>query len=75
MSSVLQQLAFAKIGFRNRVQIAMPADVKHTTTQTQVNTIIKGYRLSDAKNQSGIAFSLVQLWYYHYPMDKVRGLV
>jgi hypothetical protein len=57
------------------VQIPMPDDMRQVTTKTQVSAIIEKYGLSDAVNPDGIAFSLFQLWYYHYPIAQVRTAV
>jgi hypothetical protein len=42
------------------------------TAQTQVDAIVQAYELKDAKNPAGIAYALVQMWYYHYPVKEVR---
>jgi hypothetical protein len=54
------------------LQIPLTDNDNLVTTLTQVNAIIEGYGLKDVKNPTGIAFSLVQLWYYHYPLKEVR---
>jgi hypothetical protein len=56
------------------VQIPVPEPVESVTTQTQDDTIIEHFELRDAKHPTGIAFAMVQLWYYHYPVKEVCTL-
>jgi hypothetical protein len=52
-------------------QISIEDNIEDMTTDAQVNITIEKFNLSDAKNSTGIAFALVQLPYYHYPMEEV----
>jgi hypothetical protein len=63
------------IGFHPDVQIPVSGPDAAITTQTQVNSIVEAFELNDAKNPPGMAFALVQMWYYHFPVEEVRDPV
>jgi hypothetical protein len=50
------------------LQVHMP---DNASTMTQVNAVIEVFGLHDSLNRTGIAFALLQLWYYHYPIEEV----
>jgi hypothetical protein len=52
------------------MQVPMDEDA---TVATQVNALLQEYGLTNALNPTGIAFAVLQLWYYHYPIEEVRS--
>jgi hypothetical protein len=60
------------IGFGMFTQIPVAGPTTSVTTQMQVDAIMKHFNIRDATNPIGIAFAMVQLWYYHYPVKEVR---